>query len=348
MQDSRPSSGTEETVERVRSLLNRFDELIQEASSYYDVKTLAHRIHILSPKSANISLTPSNGKDVPLALTALIHGVEVAGLAVLVELLELVTRGSLNIEQPLGVALGNIAAAENCVRFIGRDLNRSFGREAIETAEDRRADELELLLARSERLLDLHQVKLKIDRPFWIFPYTKAGYRFARAVAPDVALITHWGKGFSQDGKCSDEWVNSVGGIGVTLELGQNGFEPAQISRGLKAVKCAVEVVAAAAKGNPVAIPGGQLAPIYTWGEIVPYPQTGLPVLDEGWHNFKLVKSGDRLGQFEGQVITAGVSGPVLFPKYPDPMADGSYAKTPPAAELIRILREIKEADLPT
>ena len=142
--------------------------------------------------------------------------------------------------------------------------------------------------------------------------------------------------------------MNSVGGIGVTLELGQNGFEPAQISRGLKAVKCAVEVVAAAAKGNPVAIPGGQLAPIYTWGEIVPYPQTGLPVLDEGWHNFKLVKSGDRLGQFEGQVITAGVSGPVLFPKYPDPMADGSYAKTPPAAELIRILREIKEADLPT
>jgi predicted deacylase len=334
-----------DTIGRVKYGLRRFDDLIQSVGNYYDVETLAPRVHVLHPKSVKTSA--EGPKDVPLTVTALIHGVEVAGLAVLVELLELVTRGAVKLHQPLGLALGNIAAAEKGVRFVERDLNRSFGRDALNVAEERRADELEILLNRSDRLLDLHQVKLTIDRPFWIFPYTKAGYQFARAVASDVTLITHWGKSFSQDGKCSDEWVNLIGGTGVTLELGQNGFDRAQVDQGLKAVCRAIDVAAIFAKDTPIEAANGKLAPIYTWGEIVPYPQTGRPVLDAGWHNFKMVKAGDRLGEFEGRVICAKSSGPVLFPKYPDPLPDGTYAATPPAAELIRIMREITESELP-
>lgn len=337
------------TLTKVQEYLERFDKLLNLVSKSHNVETLAPRVVVLHPSTVtNKDLQEQPKKDVVLTISALIHGVEVAGLAVLVELLELVTRGELLLKHPLGLVLGNVPAALKAVRFIERDLNRSFGREGLSSAEERRADELERLFTRSKFLLDIHQVKLAIDRPFWIFPYTKNGYKFARAVAPDVSVVTHWGKGFSQDGRCSDEWVNTQGGAGTTIELGQNGFDPEQIRRGLGVCKKAIEVSALIASDQ--AIPQADTlsrAPLYTWGEIVPYPKTGHPVLDLGWHNFKRVKAGETLGTFNGNPIKAQVSGPVLFPKYPDPRSDGSYGDEPPAAELIRILREISEDDLP-
>lgn len=336
----------DQNIPQMRLLLQRFDDLILKLGQSHVVETLASRVHVITSQSTS-SQSPVPEKDVVLTISALIHGVEVAGLAVLVELLELVTRGVLPLHGKIGVAIGNVPAAEAASRFLERDLNRSFGRVATDTAEDRRADELELLFSRSWRLLDLHQVKLPIDRAFWIFPFTRSGYEFARLVAPDVTLITHWGKGFSQDGKCSDEWVNSIGGTGVTIELGQNGFDPSQIALGIKTVRRAIDVSMRQAHGETVRDEPVPRAPIYTWGEIVPYPSTGRPVLDQGWHNFKMVHAGERLGRFEGSDIKASVSGPVLFPKYPDPLPDGSYGEAPPAAELIRILREIKDSDLP-
>ena len=332
-------------LSEVSEALERFDELIRGLKASLEIETLAPRVHILRPRGSKGAA--AGVRDVALTVSALIHGVEVAGLAVLVEFLDLVTRGKQSIDWPLGIALGNIPAAEKGVRFVERDLNRSFGRAETATHEDRRADELEGLFARSDRLLDIHQVKLSIDRPFWIFPYTKPGFEFARMVAPDVSLITHWGKGFSQEGQCSDEWVNNTGGVGVTVELGQNGFAPDQIALGLKTVVRAVEVTGARLCGKSVERRDVAMAPIYTWGEIIPYPQTGEPVLDKGWHNFKIAKAGERVGAFNGQDVVATVTGPVLFPKYPDPLPDGSYSKDRPAAELMRILKEISEADLP-
>lgn len=337
------------TLIKVQEYLDRFEKLLDLVSKSHAVERLSPQIVVLYPSTlAGNDSREKSKKDVVLTISALIHGVEVVGLAILVELLELVTRGELLLKHPIGLALGNVPAALKAVRFVERDLNRSFGRDCINSAEERRADELERLFTRSEFLLDIHQVKLKIDRPFWIFPYTKNGYKFARAVAPDVSVVTHWGKGFSQDGRCSDEWVNTQGGAGTTIELGQNGFDPEQIRRGVDVCKKAIQVSALMASGQTIAQADMlSRAPLYTWGEIVPYPKTGHPVLDLGWHNFKRVKAGETLGTFNGDPIKAKVSGPVLFPKYPDPRADGSYGDEPPAAELIRILREISEDDLP-
>jgi succinylglutamate desuccinylase len=325
--------------------LKRFDDLIGELSRTHVVQTLADHVHIIRPKA--IAPRPE-GRDVDLTIAGLIHGVEVAGLAVLVDLLTLVTSGRLAISLSLGVALGNVPAARQQKRFVERDLNRSFGRPDTTSAEDRRADDLERLFSRSHYLLDIHQVKLSCDRPFWIFPYTKSGFAFARAVAPEVSLITHWGKGFSADGQCSDEWTNGHGGSGVTIELGQNGFDEVQIERGVAIACRALEVATAVMNGGLPHDTGGRKAPVYTWAEIVPYPATGAPVLDPDWHNFRIATEGQRLGLFNGQEILAPVTGPVLFPKYPDTSPDGRYGSERPAAELIRILREISEAELPS
>lgn len=340
----------ESNSSRVREYLNRFDSLVTGLSEAYKVESIGRHIHVLRPKTAAGSGIQTSGqKDVSLTISALIHGVEIGGLAVLVELLELVTRGAVRLEVPLGISLGNLPAAHQGVRFVERDLNRSFGRVQAMMAEEKRADELEKLFTRTEYLLDIHQVKLQIDRPFWIFPYTKMGYQFARAVAPDVSVITHWGRGFSDDGQCSDEWVNRQGGAGVTIELGQNGFAAEQIERGIRVCLEAITFVSNRLSGRPVTASMPQsVAPLYTWGEIIPYPPTGKPVLNPGWHNFKTVNAGDVVGSFNGVDIKASVTGPVLFPKYPDLRPDGTYGDKPPAAELIRVLREISESELPS
>jgi hypothetical protein len=334
-------SGRTRTLE---SELKRFDDLIQDVSRTHGVETLANQVHIIRPRTI---IPRASGRDVDLTISGLIHGVEVAGLSVLNEVLSLVTSGRCPLSISVGVALGNLPAARQQKRFVERDLNRSFGRQETSVAEDRRADELERLFGRTRYLLDIHQVKLPCDQPFWIFPYTKTGFVFARAVAPDVPLVTHWGKGFSADGQCSDEWTNRSGGFGVTIELGQNGFDEAQIARGVAAACRSLEVAAAMVGGAVPQNVGTGKAPVYTWAEIVPYPDTGAPVLDPGWHNFKLVNQGQRIGSFDGRELLAPVTGPVLFPKYPDPSADGRYGTDRPAAELMRILREISESELP-
>lgn len=338
-----------DVIPKVEEYLSRFERLSKSVAASYRVEAIAPQVFVIHPSTEATGRRSSKpDKDVAITISALIHGVEVAGLAVIVELLELVTRGELIIEAPLGIALGNVKAALAGVRFVERDLNRSFGRDAAVLLEERRADELEHLFTRSAYLLDIHQVKLKIDRPFWIFPYTKHGFQFARAVAPDVSVITHWGRGFSLDGQCSDEWVNGQGGAGVTIELGQNGFDPVQIEHGVRVCSRAISLSTTGTFGHSLPKEVSvQTAPIYTWGEIIPYPNTGQPVLNPGWHNFRTVKAGEVLGMFNGSAIKASVSGPVLFPKYPDPRPDGTYAETPPAAELIRILREITESELP-
>ena len=97
------------TLTKVQEYLERFDKLLDLVRKSHNVETLAPQVVILRPSTVtNKDLQEQPKKDVVLTISALIHGVEVAGLAVLVELLELVTRGELLLKYPLGLALGNI------------------------------------------------------------------------------------------------------------------------------------------------------------------------------------------------------------------------------------------------
>lgn len=331
---------------QVESHLAQFDGLVQSLKTRFDIEELAPRIVVIKPK--HYAKAAGEVRDIHLSLTGLIHGVEVAGLSILCKFLAKLDDGTVVLSGPIGVAVGNAQAALNGVRFVERDLNRSFARASVDTAEDRRADELELLFNRTKYLLDFHQVKLPTASPFWIFPYHKEGLSFARAIAPQVPVVTHWGKSFSADGQCSDEYVIKTGACGVTIELGQNGFDPAQIHNGVQVALAALREVRMRVGGETRGPRIERaLAPIYTWAEVMPYPNTGAPVLDQGWTNFATVTKGQRLGVFQDQEVLAPVDGWLLFPKYPDRKADGTFGLSPPAAELVRIMRRIDERDLP-
>lgn len=287
---------------------------------------------VLRPKSAS-------PETIGLTVCGIIHGNEVAGLPILNALLRDVLTGHASLEIPIALILGNPPAACQNRRFLERDLNRSFSRAHPATWEERRARDIEKVLARTAFLLDLHQTSEPSETPFFIFPYSAQGYRFARAVAPQLPVVTHWGAPFSKDGQCTDEYVNARGGAGITLELGQNGMRDEAIAAGLAAARQALAVVTRKLAGEELPRPAGT-PNLYTWGEILPFPASGGNPLRPGWYNFKAVRKGEVLGETPEGTLVSPLDGRILFPKY---VRDAAAARP---AELCRILKPVREEEL--
>lgn len=337
-------------MRKLETELLRFDQLRTSLSSKFEVESVAEDLVVMSPKnlqSAYKFQAIDGDRDVTLTLIGLIHGVEVAGVAVICDLMETLIKqdGLLNVK--LGLGLGNRKAALLGKRFVDRDLNRSFARVETATIEDVRADELEILLRRSQNFLDFHQVKLHSPTPFWIFPYKKSSFDLARNIDSTVPIVTHWGRGFSSEGQCSDEFVNKTGGTGITIELGKNGFDEIQIAKGVAVSLQALQFLSQDQQRAPYREnPNVNSAPIYTWAEIIPYPKTSLSVLRPDLSNFVELKKGDVIGTFNGNDVTSPVDGWTLFPKYPDSITP-SDTGVPPALEMLRIMKKIGVHDLP-
>ncbi|NRA65030.1 MAG: succinylglutamate desuccinylase/aspartoacylase family protein [Pseudobacteriovorax sp.] len=279
-------------------------------------------------------------KDFPLTVMAVTHGNEVGGIGVLNRFIELLSEGLFTLPYPMMLGLGNTAASrENC-RYLDRDLNRSFAMsQPDDTRESLRARDLEPFLKHTAFFLDIHQTIEPTERPFFIFPYRPEGYEFARGIADDIPIVTHWGKGFSADGACTDEYVNRSGGVGISVELGQKGFDPYQESLGLNLVLAACKTVKRKLEGSfvPVQKPKDD---VYTWAHVIPFPE-GSAGLDEGWYNFKTVRRGERLGYVGDDEIKAPVEGPIMFPKYRRQESGGQTPK-----EICRILKRVSENEL--
>jgi succinylglutamate desuccinylase len=344
----------------MRGLLDRFREVVAHLSKSKTLvcKELADCVVSITPGKP--ALSSKNGSlvgpidEFDICFFGAVHGNEIGGLEVIIRFLEkLPTQPEILKNQRLLLAVGNPRAVESGERFSDCDLNRSFGSKYPTGYEGQRAKTLEPLMLASRVLVDFHQVRRPTPHGFWIFPYSADGYRFARLVGQTVTMITHWGKGFSEDGQCSDEFMIKNNRVGVSIELGQNGINEDQVSHGLEIMSRSLSVL------SQMQIPGQSLevlrgiqnksfdGPLYTWSEIIPYPKTSLRVLDPNWNNFDRVKMGQRLGEFEGEVINTKREGLVLFPKYP--LLDDDLQRetgVPPAAELIRIIRKVDEHEV--
>lgn len=301
--------------------------------SKYKVEKLtkqAFRIHF-----GDIDL-PSD-KKVALTLMAVTHGNEVGGIATLNRLVRY-WADSTPLPLVVDLILGNVEASIANKRYLDRDLNRSFGRQDVQSREDIRARELEPFLSETCFLLDIHQTIEACDRPFFIFGYNNRSFEFACSLDEQIPIVTHWGKGFSNDGLCTDEFTNTKGGIGITIELGKKGFGTYMEAVGMSVSLSAMNVVHKVLSGEDLSSMANPPQQLYTWGEVIPWPSNKAS-LDKGWYNFKEVEKGQILGKDGNSDILASVSGPILFPKYP-----GAGEKTP--AEICRILKPIKVGDL--
>lgn len=324
----------------VQGEMERFAMLKDKLSQTYRIEDVCDLGFVVHPKKGR-----NLEKPVGLSFVGLIHGNEVGGSAVLNGILTHIASGLFHLPMAVGFALGNKPAALAGKRFLERDLNRSFDRSEAEKWEERRADELEKLLVQSSFLVDFHQTNLKSAHPFFIFPFSRAGYDFARATAPQIPVVTHWGEAFSNEGQCTDEYINAMGGVGITLELGQCGFDPYQVAVG---IDCGLAAITDAAQRlgiwaeDPV-LRRFERAPLYTLGEVLPYPKTGDVRVVPGWHNFAQVQAGERIATVDGKDICTSMGGYILFPKYIAPTPEQR-----PVTELCRIMKEISEHDLPS
>jgi succinylglutamate desuccinylase len=277
-----------------------------------------------------------SGKPIRMTFMALTHGNEIAGIAVLNKFLEQLFSGFIDLKYPIAVVLGNPEAALSDVRFLEKDLNRCFASVKKTSLEEKRAKQLEPILNDSEFLVDFHQTIEKTLTPFFIFPFHKLSFSFARMIEAELPIITHWSGKFSKEGSCTDEYVHSKGGVAITIELGQKGFDVYQESLGLMCVIRALHAPLDLKWQNDYQHANDR---VYTWGQVIAYPE-GDAQLDQGWYNFKQVQAGQRLGHSEFGEIVSDASGPILFPKY------GTYQANSKPKEICRVLRPVTSAEI--
>lgn len=330
----------------IENEINRFTSFPKTAASHLAVEPLCEFGFVVKPRSGPVMPVK---KSFALTILGLTHGNEYAGVAVVNSILSFLNTGSVKLDFPVAFALGNPWAARENKRFLERDLNRSFARADSVLLEEKRADVLESLLKETAYLVDFHQVSRPSDRPFFIFPYTKSSYAFARSIVPAMTMVTHWGDAFSAEGMCTDEFVNEHGGTGISIELGQNGFDVYQVAAGIEAGLRAITVASAALRGQPADAFTADMAfntgELYTWSEIIRWPDQGIVDLREGWINFGAVAAGESLGTVDGRPIHVKEGGRILFPKYLT--RDQQAQLTTRPTELCRIMKKIEVNDLP-
>lgn len=331
------------TLKRVNGQIEVFRHYFELLRTDYKITMVAQDALILQSRSHNPE--PTKGKSIALTLMAITHGDEVYGLKVLNRVLEYISTGLIKPTKPIAFILGNVPAAQTGERFLEQDLNRSFNTTASQAGESQRAKVLTQLLRDTFYLLDFHQTREPTETPFFIFPYTEQNLKFARNLLPEIPIVTHWGGGFSRLGMCTDEFVISQNGIGITLEAGQKGFDPTQEALGVTAAVNALMVAETLDQStdNEKAIKRDlEEGPLYRIIKSQKVCHEGLR-LDSGWTNFQNIQKGDKLGRQNNTDKRAEHSGKILFPKYSIKIPK----KSEPHPEMYTIIQEIDKNLLP-
>ncbi|HJN74068.1 MAG TPA: succinylglutamate desuccinylase/aspartoacylase family protein [Myxococcota bacterium] len=272
--------------------------------------------------------------DVHLVLGGLIHGNETGSLPSLVELLRDLRSGELDFGGRLSLFVGNPWAARAGTRFLEADLNRVFVDSDLDTLEHRRARQLMRILEDADVFVDLHQTILPTEQAFYIFPWDQEGWRWARALAGAPVWVTRPpGRAFSSGTCCSDEFVRNRGGVGLTLELGQMGFQDEAASRAGRVMRRAIALVDAVAAGTTSMVEASEGMPELDFYKTVfapPFPDRSWS-LRPGLVNFRAVSRAELLTGPDSPELRAPCDGVLLFPKYPP-------ADQPLPGEIVRVL----------
>ncbi|AZZ36818.1 hypothetical protein CIK05_08455 [Bdellovibrio sp. qaytius] len=172
-----------------------------------------------------------------ILFTAITHGNEVIGLQSINLFLEKVIKSNISAPFTFAVMLNNIKAYEKNVRFIDKDLNRSFhvsqkptgiiNVEITKTYEYARAREIEIVIRKlkPKLIIDLHQTSAPTTSPFFVAPEDGRLISMAHALNPDWPIICFDARGFSRDGHTLSEFARNEKIPVLVIEISQNGFD---------------------------------------------------------------------------------------------------------------------------
>ncbi len=162
-----------------------------------------------------------SGKPGPTSvIMAGTHGNEICGVKAFYQIVP-----TLNIEKgKVYFVFGNPRAIEQKVRLTEFNLNRTFRtanfytKEIKKTYEYQRAQYLKKILTKADTLLDIHSTTNPGSKPFIIC--SKKGHKIATFL-PKMFIREVWGFGDIEPG-ATDDFMDSKGKIGITVECGQH------------------------------------------------------------------------------------------------------------------------------
>ena len=268
-----------------------------------------------SPIPDALMISSSRKSSTTYAFCTLIHGNEIGAMPAFRDFIEVIKKNPGSLKHNVLLVLGNIPAAKAGRRFIDRDLNRSFGIQDTSSWETRRAKELQGILKKCTFLVDFHQTIEATQTPFFIFSYSRERINFANGLNHQFPIVTYLGD-FSRDGLPLDDYAQTLGVIGVTLELGQIGGDALQRQLALQIMlrTLALDPFAKSSERNL----------LYTWADILKKENFPGAQLRKGLVNFQDIAAGEILGHYNMGKIIAPKSGYVLFPKYAQHLQNSS------------------------
>ena len=199
--------------------------------------------------------------------------------------------------------------------------------------KEKRAVEISKILSISN-FLDLHQT-IEPSKTAFLFSYTKKSFQFASLIDVELPIVTHCGKGFSKDGMCTDEFVNSCGGVGISFESGKKGKCNKQIRLTTNLV---VRYISVFNKDKDYC-KDKKHSNVYTWQQVVLCPKFGSVKLKEGLLNFSSIKKDDVVATIDNNKVLCYKDGFVLFPKY-------NFSDEHRPAELCRVIGQVSIKNL--
>lgn len=299
--------------------LLEFDGLVRDLRRKgFIQETLADRCFVLKGEPGAFQ---DAQHDIGLCITGLIHGNEYGGLGVINRLLLSVLNGTVRPLFPVGIALGNVPAAFEELRFTEKDLNRVFTNKDGNSYEERRSRELEPLIRRARFYIDLHQTIEPTKSPFFILGFHEESLQFANELDPELPVVTYNMQDRVENGMTSTGLSMSNGGIALTLELGQKGFGPDQLICGYEVVTRAVDLLNQSHQKIRSSVRRILESAISEDQSVFYFANkfentSGVADLVPGLNNFHPVRQGQRIGQDGRQELLAPLDGFVLFPKY--------------------------------
>jgi succinylglutamate desuccinylase len=287
----------------------------------------------------------TNGGRHPIHVVfgVMVHGNEFGSLPAAVRLVQSLQSGEVKFGGQISIFIGNPEAARENQRYLEADLNRVFLDTGKDRHEDRRAQQIIPILDAADILIDFHQTILETTRPFYIFPWHRSGWQWARAIrSTDVWVTRNPQQGFSAGAKCTDEYVTDRGQPGMTVELSQKGFSSQAEQLCWDTMLETLRVADQVGMGENIAELAQQKSDLSffetTFAERFDDPAKALV---PGLMNFHTVRAGDPLNAPGSPAIAAPKNGCLLFPKYPK--RNNGQAMAPWPNEIYRIVSPMTE-----
>lgn len=315
--------------------MSDLDQTVALQTFYTLIKQLSDQpfLQVDEVKTDIFQLKPNQAKGDVYALLAITHGNEWAGVGIFNGFIkQLLETKTLNNEVYL--ILANKPAYLENKRFIEKDLNRVYGHIDTPTClEEHRVAEIRDVLDRCDVSLDFHQTVEPTHHPFFIFPYQLKTYQWAKQLITNMPIVTNPKQ---LKPTTSSSYMVFQNKIGITVEVGDSGFSPDQISLGLYVINQALD------------LPQTQVEPqihkhqkmLFSIDFHKKNHQDTVSFRPDLKH-FDFVKQAQVIGKINGQDLTCEHEGYILL--YPPVMINDIEH---PSDGIYIILKSIEEKDL--